>query len=267
MVPPFHGFQGSQISDPLLSNPVTIDGKWTTADEWSDASVNPMTVYCYSVIRDAKAFVYAKHDNSSLYFLVDFVSALSIKGFDFAAITIQPSHAGGQYPQSDDLRFDSKYPSGGIISRYSPASSGVGGNWKSFVLPPGVIIAMSISDSPNQVQPHEITEFQIPLSIFSKMQETVGFRVSAGYGNGSSYTAVAWPLGTLPLTPETWGELTILPNAMPQSTAIQMPSRITLGLSNNGPLTQIEKYPRMEMMAYIKTNNQDVTKDQTTMDF
>jgi hypothetical protein len=32
-----HGFSGDQISDPLLSKPVTIDGKWTSSDEWSDA--------------------------------------------------------------------------------------------------------------------------------------------------------------------------------------------------------------------------------------
>jgi len=211
-----HGFQGSQISDPLASKPVTIDGKWTTSDEWSDASVTVMPAYIGSVM-SASAFLYSKHDNSSFYFLIDFVSATSLSvSDDYASITIDPTHDDGASAQPDDFRFDSQYPTGGYMSH--------GGLSLSFPLPSGVLIAMSMGTSSNFNQPHEITEFSIPFLLFTAMHNTIGFRATAAHGSGDSYGAVSWPTGSVPNLPRTWGELTlsptpILPSLSSSSTA------------------------------------------------
>lgn len=196
---------------PTLSKSVTIDGKWTSPDEWSDAVV---TVLVKFQTQNATGYLYSKHDTSSFYFLFDFVSATSIySNLDFASITIDPLHNGGSTPQSDDRRLDSQYPSGGALSIGTGGSDWNRGN----PLPSGVNIAMSLSASPNLAQPHQITEFQIPFSVFPGMQNTIGFRATAGYYAAPSVlTAVEWPQDSSGPTPTTWGELAVSPAPIPE---------------------------------------------------
>jgi hypothetical protein len=54
-----------------LVNPVTIDGKWTTPDEWSDTQRVSMYV---AEGPESTAFLRIKYDDQYLYVLVDFVS-------------------------------------------------------------------------------------------------------------------------------------------------------------------------------------------------
>jgi hypothetical protein len=54
-----------------LVNPVTIDGKWTTPDEWSDTQRISMYV---AEGPESTGFIRIKNDDQYLYLLVDFVS-------------------------------------------------------------------------------------------------------------------------------------------------------------------------------------------------
>ena len=54
-----------------LANAVTIDGRWTTSDEWSDTYRVSMYLVQGS---QGTAYVRFKHDADSLYILVDFIS-------------------------------------------------------------------------------------------------------------------------------------------------------------------------------------------------
>jgi hypothetical protein len=54
-----------------LVNPVTIDGKWTTPDEWSDAQRVSMYV---AEGPESTGFIRIKNDDQYLYLLVDFIS-------------------------------------------------------------------------------------------------------------------------------------------------------------------------------------------------
>lgn len=54
-----------------LVNPVTIDGKWTTPEEWSDT--NRVSTYLLQGPQST-AYVRLKHDADNLYILADFVS-------------------------------------------------------------------------------------------------------------------------------------------------------------------------------------------------
>lgn len=206
-------YEGSQITSPVLSKTVTIDGKWTTPDEWSDAVVATMVYGGTSPsVSNGTAYLYAKHDANNFYFLIDFVSATSLDAVnDAAAIQIDSLHNGGNTPQTDDRRFDSTYPSGGTMW----VGTGTGWN-RNNPLPSGVQMAMSIGSSTNLAQPHEISEFQIPFSIFPGMQSVIGFAATA---YTSSMLSI-WPHLYYRDIPNTWGELTISPNPVPEFASI-----------------------------------------------
>jgi hypothetical protein len=59
------------LAVPRLVNPVTMDGKWTTLDEWSDAQRLSMHV---AEGPESTGFLRIKNDDQYLYLLVDFIS-------------------------------------------------------------------------------------------------------------------------------------------------------------------------------------------------
>jgi len=206
-----NGFSGAQLVDPLASKPVTIDGKWTTPDEWSDAVGVTMFLGLNSNYGNGTAYLYAKHDANNFYFLIDYVSATTLYPNDSVALEIDPLHDGGNIPQPDDRYIYSIYPSGGGMI------NGTGGNdWSCCsYLPAGVKVAMSMNTSPNLPQPHEITEIQIPFSIFPGLQDTIGFAAAAITGIGAAGRLAIWPHNYYRNIPNTFGELTISPNPTP----------------------------------------------------
>jgi hypothetical protein len=210
-----YAFSGDQISDPLASIPVTIDGKFTTSNEWSDALRVTLSDSCNGC--SGAGYLYLKHTVSTFYFLEDFISVTSLNpSGDFASVTIDSAHDGGSVAGPDDVRFDSSYPTGGSMAIGVNKSDFNWGN----ALPAGVEIAMSFSTSPNFAFPHIIAEFAIPFSIFPKLQSTIGF-AAAAYACASSCSAgiyaqlVIWPSNYYVATPSTWGELTISSTSVP----------------------------------------------------
>jgi hypothetical protein len=210
-----HAFGGEQLTDPLLSNPVTIDGKFTS-NEWSDALQVNMSSNCSGCA--GKALLYMKHDASSFYFLEDFISATSLNLSEEtgASVTIDSAHDGGSVVGPDDMRFDSSYPYGGSMA--------IGNGGPDFTwgqgLPGGVLIVMSFSTSPNSAVPHFIAEFRIAFSVFPKLENTIGFAAAAyvcGITScGSATQLVIWPSIYYIATPTTWGELTLSPTPVPE---------------------------------------------------
>jgi hypothetical protein len=85
----------------MLETPVTLDGKWTSADEWNDAVSLPMkfnpNFKNYGYTENGTAYCMVKHDQEKLYVLVDAVSSTSAsgaraKGWDFYGITIDATN-------------------------------------------------------------------------------------------------------------------------------------------------------------------------------
>ncbi len=210
-----YGFSGDQISDPISTNAVTIDGKWTNGNEWSDAVKVDLTFACGTC--SGKAYVYTKHDTSCFYFLIDFVSATSLNSTkDGASLTIDSAHDGGNVPNPDDRRFDSHYPSGGTMAVGSGSSDFKWGQ----PLPAGVHMALSVSTSPNSATPHEISEFKISFSAFpNQIVVAVGFAVTAYAGT----QLVVWPADFEPSIPTTWGELILSPTPIPEFQYLWLP--------------------------------------------
>jgi hypothetical protein len=201
----------SQIACPPSWSSVTIDGKWTTSEEWADA-LTVTLAKSISSSRNATAYLYAKHDDSNFYFLVDFVSATSLNAaYDGAAITIDPLHNGGNGPQPDDRRFDSTWTGGQMAVGTGAAEW----NWDN-PLPQGVEIDMSVTNSSNLSQQHEVSEFKIPFSVFPELQDTIGFAAAAYAGSSTSFKLAIWPEPHYRDIPNTWGELTVSSEPIPE---------------------------------------------------
>lgn len=69
LIPAFAARESVQVT--RLGNLATIDGKWTTADEWSDAYRVSMHLVEGP---NSTAYMRLKHDQDTLYVLVDFLS-------------------------------------------------------------------------------------------------------------------------------------------------------------------------------------------------
>jgi hypothetical protein len=219
-------FEGGLITSPLSSNPVTIDGKWTTPDEWSDAVVVKMYFGITSTTQgNGTAYLYAKHDASNFYFLIDFISATTLSpAQDGGAVQIDSKHDGGNTAGPDDVRFEAMWAGGSM-------AIGTGGSDLSWdhPLPSGVHVAFSMSSSPNSATPHEVSEFEIPFSTFPQLQNTIGFAAAAH----TPYQLAIWPHVYYVSIPSTWGELTISSTPVPEFGNIWLvvaASLATLGL-------------------------------------
>jgi hypothetical protein len=204
-------YEESQIACPPSWSSVTIDGKWTTSEEWADA-LTVTLAKSFDSSKDATAYLYAKHDDSNFYFLVDFVSATSLNtAYDGAGIIIDPLHNGGNGPQSDDRRFDSTWTGGQMAVGRGAAKW----DWDNS-LPQGVEINMSMTNSSNLSQQHEVSEFKIPFSVFPELQNTIGFALGAYAGSGASLKLATWPKDYYRDIPNTWGELTVSSQSIPE---------------------------------------------------
>lgn len=222
------GYSGRQIVIPFLTKPVTIDGQWTSHDEWSDAlMIALINCDCSSVA--AVGYLYAKHDSSNFYFLIEFTSStvLDAKN-DGMSVMIDPLHNDGTAPQSDDREFITFPIPPGSAMRVGTGVQGSG--WSLSPVPQGVQMAYSLASSSSQAQPHEIAEFLIPYSIFPRMQNTIGFTVTAAHGAKASpqYSLALWPANFARENVATWGELTISPTPIPEFPHVWLIMGVTL---------------------------------------
>lgn|GEM_PF-1996605 len=204
ILPALNAYKGS-ILCPLSKNPVKIDGKWTTSDEWADAFEHRMLFWkgygeCYFRV---------KHDDSALYILIDFVSDTSPTTKDHVTVAIDADHDGASSPQRDDFRWSLGYPDdpNKLISGYE---EGEGENtWtENWQAPPPYLIGAASMDSENNPyskEAHRIYELSVPLAHLNK--KAIGFYVWAADKFGEPEQAgAAWPLSPHD-NPSQWTEL------------------------------------------------------------
>jgi hypothetical protein len=143
-----------------LVNPVTIDGKWTTPDEWSDTN----RVSMYVVQGPASTgYVRLKHDADFLYLLADFVS-------DTTPASAQTGQTGSHYDH-----FEVGIDQNVNDSNTKCCDVAVDLEWwngKSApdpVQPPWVQGAMSYNgtNDPDSSNSHAIYEIAIPMGTFA----------------------------------------------------------------------------------------------------
>ena len=156
-VPAFAARESVQVT--RLANPVTIDGKWTTTDEWSDTN----RVSMYLVQGPASTgYVRLKHDADFLYLLADFVSDTTMASAQKGQTGSHYDHfAVGIYTNVNDT--NTKCCDHGVdLAWYNGKSA------PDPVQPTWVQSAMSYdgTNDPDSSKSHAIYEIAIPMGTF-----------------------------------------------------------------------------------------------------
>jgi hypothetical protein len=211
------------MSIPTLTNPVTIDGKWTTATEWTDGYEMPSPACNWRL----------KYDTDSLYVLSDFfgVNESFPTGYDAAWVYIDTLGNGGSAPDKDDYAF-SIQPS---LSNSLVMEQGTGSDWS--IVAPNFNGASSVdaSNDPYGSSPHPIYEFKIPMSIFPANVKSAKMRLSTEAPFQGWYD---WPIYSDRSDPSTWGDVAFSSTPIPEFSQLSLVPLITLEL----PLCLLSKY-------------------------
>jgi hypothetical protein len=208
-----------------LNEQVTVDGRWTTVDEWTDA-VEVSLVFTQG---SGKAYSKAKYDDNYLYVLIDFVSDQQTQGGDMAMVAVDPKNNRGSDPQTDDFtlvfRWNTPTQSVSLIGWGTGGQESVWGN-----LGEGFNAACSnnAENDPYGKAPHLTYEFQIPMKLTSPTGagsfslSATGFGIGVSAFNGQT-GACAWPGGVDLAVPEGYASVTFTTKVVPEfSTAMSI---------------------------------------------
>ena len=152
------------LAVPRLMNPITIDGKWTTSDEWSDTQ----RVSMYEAEGpESTGFLRIKNDDQYLYLLVDFVSDTTPAirqprgqpahwSYDGVSVGID-KHANEQKPTDEaDLVIVLMWWSGyDAPEPVAPSDAWIEG-----------AMSYDATNDPDSLAPHAIYELAIPMQMF-----------------------------------------------------------------------------------------------------
>ena len=186
-----------------LLNSVTLDGKWTSTEEWADTSDVALAPWSGS----GTAYLRIKHDNSNLYVLLDFVSdrALSwedkpLKHGDSAMISFGQDQIATYSFQttwiaSDQFRFAAWNGSKALETDLNSSGS----------------TSQDSSQDPYNQDPHLIYEFKVPKHL---MTNPTSF--TASLFDNDDEVFMFWPARNNTSTEEQWGNLTLVDAPIPE---------------------------------------------------
>jgi hypothetical protein len=181
-------------------NDITIDGKWTSVDEWND-TLEESLIFSEG---SGKAYLRVKHDINYLYILVDFVTYNDTKTGDGCIVVLDTKHDGGSSVQQDDLAVLIRWNS---PSEIYPAIQWGGWYYNWEFLPSNFEAKSSIEseNNPYSNTPHVIFEFKIPKSSLNSSSTTLGFLVFVICDNENIKGALPIIFDTQ--KPDNWGDL------------------------------------------------------------
>jgi len=263
-----------EIICPKLENTVTIDGKWTSNDEWTDAISEELRF----VSNSGKAYFRIKHDDESLFLLIDYVTLITPQERDAAGIMIDTKNDGGDIMQKDDYFLGNIY-----MSEESALTVRVWGtgdriledlsdldwtlitklDWE--LEPEGFLVRSTnnAENDPYSTDPHMIWEFKIPKSKFES--ETIGFLTFAI--SLSRETGACYPLIEIDKldNPDLWAELGYSDKTLVQ---IEDESESTLTTTSAINITDLPKpnsgTSTTTIPAHTATKTEEITVRRTT---
>jgi hypothetical protein len=176
--------------------PATVDGEWTSPDEWTDGPVIQLS--------DDANFVYVM--DSSVYgsqFVVEIFSDDTEDAEDYWQICFDDGEDGGSTPQSGDYRIDIE----GHTDLVFYAGNGQG--WDEITPDSGEIEwAESISDSPWNSTSHWILEINILKTVrVAPSPPPTGLRVAVYDANNPNAGVLSWPPDSSVDVPDEWGSI------------------------------------------------------------
>jgi hypothetical protein len=214
---------------PLLTQPVTIDGKWTSTTEWTDAPETQMT----PAAGNGTAYFRCKHDATYVYILgeslvdteaesyVTTVNNLTLAKGDIMGMNLDTRHNDGELPSTDDYEFAANY----VNASYTQLllSIGNGKAWVPTVHIPGgaeAVINLDTENSPHPPHPHVTGEFKIPLSLIQA--QVFGFYMFIDDSSGALDMSFSWPAAgpMIVSSPSEWGDMWISSAPLQSSTIV-----------------------------------------------
>jgi len=188
--------QGAERTSYSTVLPPTIDGAWTSDDEWTDGEI--------TTIGEVVAFR-STWDMGDEYvmtrWIIEFFSDTTDDLADRWYFCVDGDQSGGTAPQAGDFRF--------VITGHTDLVwyEGDGTGWTEVQLDETEIEwATSLSESPTDSTPHWILEFQIPKNGGTvQLGITWNLRVAVYDSSNALAGAPNWPEGSDVDVPDTWG--------------------------------------------------------------
>jgi hypothetical protein len=217
---------GAPVTCPMQTQLATIDGKWTSATEWTDAPEIQMPV----AVGNGAGYFRVKHDATALYILgeslvdtaVEYNSTAGMG--DFMSVFLDTAYNQGTAPKTDDYRFIAYYVSASNTTVMT--GKGDGTKWITTGPVQGVqaMVGLDTGNSPHAPHPHVTFEMSIPLSMISASPFGFFIRLddSTAWWSDSDATYAMhffWPNGgTAPqaVDPSAWGTITVSSTPIPE---------------------------------------------------
>ncbi len=210
--------EGYEVTDYMVITVPTMDGNWTTPEEWTDAEVRQLD-------GDLNATFRLKYDTGypvwvDQYYLIEFFDDTTNDTGDYwqicyaSAAEFQGTPIGGTTPQTDCDRFDFAGHDPLIGTTYY---EGNGTAWVESTDYNATAIQWvnTISPSPLDSNPHWIVEIKIEHLNFT-IQPEFWIYVAAYDESNSDAGVQSWPSGSSDV-PDDWGLMTSVQEQIPET--------------------------------------------------
>jgi hypothetical protein len=193
----------------------TIDGKWTTPDEWTDVDMeHQMDGDLNVVFRTNWLFSSGQgYSGYPVFWLIEFYDDNTEDAGDYWQICYDGKATDGSAPDGDDVRIDfvGHEQSGLTVYR------GDGSGWvvtTELTWGESIEIVDSISDSPTNSTPHYIVEIVVDHQLIDSGPDQCA-RVAAYDESHGEAGVQAWP-DSSPDVPDEWGQTYSLVESIPE---------------------------------------------------
>jgi len=185
----------------------TIDGMWTSEDEWTDGDITMIgTDVAFRSTWDMATDVMTR-------WIVEFFSDTSDDPGDYWQFCIDGAQSGGSSPQ---VALHRKFEITGHTDLVWYMGDGEGGWTERETDPSEIEWANSLSASPTNSTPHWILEFQIAKNSGEVQMDILwNFRLAVYDASNSGAGVLAWP-PTDEYVPDTWGIENYSAEAIPE---------------------------------------------------
>ncbi len=198
---------GYEVLDYVAITTPTMDGNWTTADEWTDADTKQLNGSLNALFR-LKYVMAPDYSWINQYYLIEFFDDTTDNASDYiqicyaAATSLFGTPIGGTTPQTDCIRWDYVGHDATGLTVYR----GNGQEWvetTDYSWPTDIEIVDTISASPLDSNPHWIFEIKIE-HVSYNINPEFWIRIAAYDESNVTAGVLSWPPGSVD-SPDDWG--------------------------------------------------------------
>ncbi len=197
-----------------LTSAVTIDGKWTTSSEWTDATTYPLAGGLNGIYR-VKWYISSDYTVANRYYLVEIVGDTTSDSTDSVVVCEETTTTYGG-AQRERFKFE-------INGTGATATKTVykGTPWALYTgwTPDNFNGAATVSTSQLSATPHKIIEFKMDCEAFGLFPEV--WELVAAYDASNSASGMqVWPTGSSVNSPNDYGLLNLSFEPIPEGFSI-----------------------------------------------